>query len=93
MVNTSNDPIESLREQLVDRLALEYAGHATRMARDLACSHALLSRYLHGVRVMSGPFILRVKRKIPVLAPACDDALKFITANKWGKENNNNVNA
>mgnify|MGYP003137988808 CR=1 FL=1 len=86
MQKTKEDPKEELRLRLVDYLAVSYGGKAARLADDLGYSHTLLSRYLRGLRAISGPFCMRIKQHIPELTDACDDALREIGTQKWQKE-------
>jgi hypothetical protein len=90
MQKTKEDSQENLRLRLVDYLAVSYGGKAAKLADDLGYSHTLLSRYLRGLRVISGPFCMRIKENIPELTDACDEALRAIGAKKWQKEGDNN---
>jgi hypothetical protein len=89
MQKTKWNSQEALRLLLVDHVAISYGGKAARLADDLGCSHALLSMYLRGLRVISGPFCLRIKEHIPALTDTCDEALRDMAAIKWQKEGDN----
>ncbi len=89
MQQTKEDSQENLRLRLVEHVAISYGGKAARLADILGCSHSLLSMYLRGLRVISGPFCMRIKEHIPALTDTCDEALRDIGATKWHKEGDN----
>ena len=85
MQKPKEDFQENLRLRLVEHVSIAYGGKAARLADDLGCSHSLLSMYLRGLRVISGPFCMRIKENIPALTDVCDEALREIGATKWQK--------